>query len=174
MFTDFDELDEYRAHRARHNHVIVFRNHSIFFIGKENVHPDGSRDLFIATVLDEQTFNFSYYSQLLSVKLKREKLRAAEMFVRAKRSEPITNFVEEQARDQRLKRAQEETRLSMIGVFSIDKMEQYAVEAREVFLPMLKKAGKMFPEQLQAYHAISQRMKKTIEFVDAYVALARS
>jgi (p)ppGpp synthase/HD superfamily hydrolase len=60
---------------------------------------------------------------------------------------------------------------SMIGVFTTNKMFDYAEEAELVFLPMLKKAGKLFPEQQAAYHAISQQMKHAInssfEFVKA-------
>ena len=58
---------------------------------------------------------------------------------------------------------------SMIGVFTVEKMTTYANEAEKVFLPMLKKAGKLFPEQQSAYHAISQQMKQAIIFTRAYV-----
>jgi hypothetical protein len=58
---------------------------------------------------------------------------------------------------------------SMIGVFTLEKMTTYANEAEKVFLPMLKKAGKLFPEQQSAYHAISQQMKQAIIFTRAYV-----
>lgn len=58
---------------------------------------------------------------------------------------------------------------SMIGVFTLEKMTSYANEAEKVFLPMLKKAGKLFPEQQSAYHAISQQMKQAILFTRAYV-----
>lgn len=61
----------------------------------------------------------------------------------------------------------------MVGVFSIDKMEQYAEEAETLFLSMLKKAEKLFPEQQAAYHAISQRMKTAIKVAKNYVKLAR-
>lgn len=58
---------------------------------------------------------------------------------------------------------------SMIGVFSLEKMAEYAYEASIVFLPMLKRAGKLFPEQQSAYHSISQQMKQAIAFANAYV-----
>ena len=58
---------------------------------------------------------------------------------------------------------------SMIGVFTLEKMTSYANEAEKIFLPMLKKAGKLFPEQQSAYHAISQQMKQAILFTRAYV-----
>lgn len=63
---------------------------------------------------------------------------------------------------------------SMIGVFSIDKMKEYADEAENLFLPMLKKASKLFPEQHAAYHAISQQMKQLIRFTNQYVASERN
>ena len=59
---------------------------------------------------------------------------------------------------------------SMIGVFSLEKMADYAKEAETVFLPMLKKAGKLFPEQQSAYHAISQQMKQAISFTRSYLS----
>ena len=62
---------------------------------------------------------------------------------------------------------------SMIPVFSIDKMESYADEAEDVFLPMLKKAGKLFPEQQAAYHSISEKMKQAIRFTRHYVKAVR-
>lgn len=57
---------------------------------------------------------------------------------------------------------------SMIGVFTLEKMTSYANEAEKIFLPMLKKAGKLFPEQQSAYHTISQQMKQAITFTRAY------
>ena len=62
---------------------------------------------------------------------------------------------------------------SMIGVFSISKMEDYANEASELFLPMLKKASKLFPAQQAAYHSISQQIKQIVRLVHAYVELDR-
>lgn len=62
---------------------------------------------------------------------------------------------------------------SMIGVFTIQKMEEYAKEAETIFLPMLKKAGKLFPEQQAAYLTISQEMKRLIAFTYAYVKAIR-
>jgi len=58
---------------------------------------------------------------------------------------------------------------SMIGVFSLEKMKQYSTEAEQVFLPMIKSASKLFPEQLQAYHTIMIRMKQQIIFARKYV-----
>lgn len=60
---------------------------------------------------------------------------------------------------------------SMIGVFSVSKMEEYAHEAVTIFLKMLRKASKLFPEQHPAYQAIMQRMKTVIKFVESHVAV---
>lgn len=62
----------------------------------------------------------------------------------------------------------------MIGVFSIEKIKDYSNEARTVFLPMLKKASKMFPEQQLAYYAIMQKLKKQLEFIDHYLKLSEN
>lgn len=61
---------------------------------------------------------------------------------------------------------------SMLGVFSKEKIESYATEARVVFLPTLKKASNTFPEQAQAYYAISQTMKKQLQFIEAIIQLS--
>jgi hypothetical protein len=58
---------------------------------------------------------------------------------------------------------------TMIDVFSVDKMEQYAKEAETVFLPMLKNASKLFPELFQAYQTISLQMKQHVKFTKQYV-----
>jgi hypothetical protein len=62
---------------------------------------------------------------------------------------------------------------TMIDVFSISKMDSYADEAEDVFLPMLKTASKLFPELLQAYQMITLKMKLQIGFTRKYVNLAR-
>jgi len=62
---------------------------------------------------------------------------------------------------------------TMIDVFTIDKMEQYATEAEDLFLPMLKAASKLFPEFTQAFQVISQKMKLQIGFTRKYVKMAR-
>jgi hypothetical protein len=61
----------------------------------------------------------------------------------------------------------------MIGVFSLDKMEDYANEAESVFLPMIKTASKLYPELFQAYTSISLRMKRAIKFARQYVKMSR-
>lgn len=61
---------------------------------------------------------------------------------------------------------------SMIGVFTLEKMVDYVEEAETVFLPMLKKASKLFPEQQMAYYAIMQKLKQLIKSNRAYVQAA--
>lgn len=61
----------------------------------------------------------------------------------------------------------------MINVFSINKMDQYSFEAETVFLPMLKTASKLYPELMQAYTDISQKMKRQVGFTKQYVKLAQ-
>lgn len=58
---------------------------------------------------------------------------------------------------------------SMIGVFSVEKMASYAKETKDLFLPMLKRAMKSFPEQTCAYQSIVQKMKLQLKYIDAYV-----
>lgn len=61
----------------------------------------------------------------------------------------------------------------MVDVFSIEKMEQYAHEAEKVFLPMIKIAMKLFPEQMHAYQAIALRMKNQIKITRYIVAFSK-
>ena len=60
---------------------------------------------------------------------------------------------------------------TMFGVFTKAKMESYIAEAEELFLPMIKNASKLFPEQTQAYQAISQQMKQLIELMGQSIVL---
>jgi len=60
---------------------------------------------------------------------------------------------------------------SMCGVFSVPKMSSYAKEAEDVFLPMLKRASKLFPSQNAAYSMVRRNLKNTISWVNAYVKL---
>lgn len=61
---------------------------------------------------------------------------------------------------------------SMVGVFKIAKMEQYADEAEKLFLPMLKKASKLYPEYALTYQSIIERMKRNIKNARDYVEQA--
>ena len=61
----------------------------------------------------------------------------------------------------------------MVDAFNLDKMLQYAGEAEEIFLKMIKTASKYFPEQLQAYNTISIQMKRQIAATRQYVSVAK-
>jgi (p)ppGpp synthase/HD superfamily hydrolase len=56
---------------------------------------------------------------------------------------------------------------SMIGVFSKEKQAAYIKEVEEVFLPMLKKAEGLFPDQLPAYLNIRHMLKSQVALVRA-------
>lgn len=48
---------------------------------------------------------------------------------------------------------------SMVGVFTIPKQEHYVFEVKEYFLPMLKKAAQLFPDQSASYHLMRTFLK---------------
>lgn len=57
---------------------------------------------------------------------------------------------------------------SMVGVFTIQKQEDYIAEVKEYFLPLIKKARNKFPEQSLSYYGMGtfiKNMCKTIEAV---------
>jgi (p)ppGpp synthase/HD superfamily hydrolase len=60
---------------------------------------------------------------------------------------------------------------SMFGVFELEKIKTYTDEAEYVFLPMLKKASKYFPEQSHAFMAVSQKMKGLIKQARTYITV---
>lgn len=57
---------------------------------------------------------------------------------------------------------------TMVGVFTVEKMRSYAEEAEKFFLPMLKTAAKMFPEQQSAYTSIQLSIKQLIKWTNFY------
>ena len=61
----------------------------------------------------------------------------------------------------------------MVDVFSFEKMDQYAHEAEKIFLPLLKTAMKLFPEQMNAYQTIILRMKHQIKMTKYLVSFSR-
>ncbi len=63
---------------------------------------------------------------------------------------------------------------SMLGVFNVPKMKSYINDARNIFLPMLKTASKLFPEQHQAYQTISNNMKQQCHLLEAYIQMAEA
>lgn len=61
---------------------------------------------------------------------------------------------------------------SMVGVFSRQKQETYLAETEEFFLPMLKEAERLFPEQEPAYKQIRTVLKMQIELLRAALPCA--
>lgn len=59
---------------------------------------------------------------------------------------------------------------SMIGVFSPEKQRAYVAEARNLFLPMLKKARRNFPYQVRAYENIKFVLQSQMELIEAALA----
>jgi (p)ppGpp synthase/HD superfamily hydrolase len=56
---------------------------------------------------------------------------------------------------------------SMLGVFSFQKQVQYAEEAKEGYLPMLKRARRRFPEQELVYENLKLMMTSQLELLTA-------
>lgn len=56
---------------------------------------------------------------------------------------------------------------SMIGVFSMEKQIAYVAEARNLYVPMLKKARKRFPGQRDVYENIKILMNSQLQLLDA-------
>lgn len=63
---------------------------------------------------------------------------------------------------------------SMVGVFTKEKMSQYADETRTLFLPMIKKARRNFPGQEGAYENAKLVLLGQLRFVDAIVESKQS
>lgn len=59
---------------------------------------------------------------------------------------------------------------TMLGVFTSDKQRRYVEEVRVYFLPMLKEAKYLFPEQTAAYFNIIHMLKSQTELIDAALA----
>lgn len=58
---------------------------------------------------------------------------------------------------------------SMIGVFSLEKMESYIKESKDFFLPMIKQSKYNFPEQSLAYFNVQQMMKSQIFLIESFI-----
>lgn len=56
---------------------------------------------------------------------------------------------------------------TMTGVFNLEKQLKYKTEVREDFLPMLKRARRLFPEQTNAYENIKHVFNIQLELLDA-------
>lgn len=56
---------------------------------------------------------------------------------------------------------------TMVGVFSDEKQKTYVQEVEEKFLPMIKRAKALFPEQTRAYFNIEHMLKSQISLIKA-------
>ena len=56
---------------------------------------------------------------------------------------------------------------SMVGTFDIEKQKRYMDEVKVHFLPMLKTARRLFPEQRNAYENIKHMLVSQIELIEA-------
>lgn len=56
---------------------------------------------------------------------------------------------------------------SMVGVFKLEKQREYIQEVFDLFLPMLKKARRLFPHQVNAYENIKHILTSQIELIQA-------
>jgi (p)ppGpp synthase/HD superfamily hydrolase len=55
------------------------------------------------------------------------------------------------------------------GKFTIEKQKKYLLEVSNYFLPMLKKARKSFPEQVDAYYNIENMLKSQSELIQLFI-----
>jgi (p)ppGpp synthase/HD superfamily hydrolase len=56
---------------------------------------------------------------------------------------------------------------SMLGVFTVEKQKIYIQEVVDLFLPMLKRARRLFPHQVNAYENIKHILKSQIQLIEA-------
>lgn len=56
---------------------------------------------------------------------------------------------------------------SMVGVFKMAKQKEYIKEVHDLFLPMLKKARRLFPHQVNAYENIKHILQSQIQLIEA-------
>lgn len=56
---------------------------------------------------------------------------------------------------------------TMVGVFKIEKQKAYIAEVHDLFLPMLKKARRLFPHQVNAYENIKHILNSQIELIQS-------
>lgn len=59
------------------------------------------------------------------------------------------------------------------GKFTLEKQEKYAFEVANYFLPMLKRARKNFPRQMDAFYAIEHMLKSQHELVLLIIGAAK-
>ncbi len=56
---------------------------------------------------------------------------------------------------------------TMVGVFTIEKQKKYIQEVHDLFLPMLKKARRLFSHQVNAYENIKHVLTSQMELIEA-------
>ena len=56
---------------------------------------------------------------------------------------------------------------SMVGVFKLEKQKEYIREVHDLFFPMLKKARRLFPHQVNAYENIKHILESQIQLIEA-------
>ena len=56
---------------------------------------------------------------------------------------------------------------TMVGVFKLIKQKEYVEEVLRLFLPMIKKARRLFPHQVNAYENIKHMLETQIELIRA-------
>ena len=54
---------------------------------------------------------------------------------------------------------------SMLGVFTTEKQKKYVQEVHDLFLPMLKKARRLFPHQVNAYELLKFTLNMQIDLI---------
>lgn len=60
--------------------------------------------------------------------------------------------------------------LTMQGAFTLPKMKAYIEETRKYILPLLKKAGRIFPAHTRSYSALASGIKKQLRIYEGFIA----
>jgi len=63
---------------------------------------------------------------------------------------------------------------TMLGAFNVAKQEEYIAEAELHFIPMLKRARRMFPQQEAAYENVKWALRSQIDLIKAIHAAKNS
>ena len=103
----------------------------------------------------------AFSTGLVTKRLKDKGLSEAynEVYFAGIRNDPIASIVKGGDRVHNLQ--------TMIDVFDLEKQKTYVKEVKEHFLPMLKYARRLFPEQEAAYMNIKHMLVSQIELIEA-------
>jgi len=63
---------------------------------------------------------------------------------------------------------------SMVGVFKVEKQKEYIAEGERFFLPMIKKARRLFPEQEAGYENAKHMLRSQIALIRAVHSAAEA